>query len=198
MFLAGPAAPATYVQRGDRRIMLVRPGPAIEPHLLGIESLLPIQVAPAAPRTGARALLVRLLVDALHDAGLLPPGGRWHRRENPRRSALARDWLAGRIDREVALPVALVADALGVDPTVLAVAVARAPSVPAPSRRRGRNLSATSGSAETLRTGPTTTTAGGPLHDDVDDVDEDDEQGSETEGDENVGERQERRRERRH
>jgi hypothetical protein len=145
----------------------------------------------------ARALLVRLLVDALGDAGLLT-GGRWHRRGDPRRCALARAWLCGQLDREVALPVALVADALGVDPTVLAVAVARAPSVPAPSRRRGRNLSATSGSAETLRTGPTTTTAGGPLHDDVDDVDEDDEQGSETEGDENVGERQERRRERRH
>jgi hypothetical protein len=67
--------------------MLVRPGPAIEPHLLGIESILPIQVAPHAPRTGARALLVRLLVDALGDAGLLA-GGRWHRRGDPRRCAL--------------------------------------------------------------------------------------------------------------
>src|SRR5262245_13958339 len=133
--------------RSDRRIMLVRPGPAIEPHLLGIEALLPIQVARHAPRTGERALLVRLLVDALGDAGLLADG-RWHRRGDPRRCALARAWLCGQLDREVALPVALVADALGVDPAVLAAAVARAPSVPAPPRRRGGLRRATSGAAK--------------------------------------------------
>jgi hypothetical protein len=137
VFLAGQPAPVTYVSRGDRRFMLVRPGPAIEPHLLGLESLLPTQLGTRTPRTGERALLVRLLVDALADAGLLASGGRWHRHGNPRRCALARAWLSGQLDREVALPVALVADAVGVDRSVLAAAVARAPSVPPPPRRRG-------------------------------------------------------------
>jgi hypothetical protein len=136
VFLAGQPAPVGYISRGDRRVMVVRPGPAIEPHLLGVESLLPTQFASSMPRTGVRALLLRLLVEALGDAGLLA-GGRWHRRGDPRRCALARAWLCGQLDREVALPVALVADALGVDPSVLAAAVARAPSLPAPPRRRG-------------------------------------------------------------
>ena len=122
MFLAGPSAPVSYVTRGDRRVMVVRPGPAIEPHLLGIESLLPIQVAPHAPRTGVRALLVRLLVDALGDAGLLT-SGRWHRRGDPRRCALARSWLCGELDAHVAIPVRLVCDALGLDAGMLAAAV---------------------------------------------------------------------------
>src|SRR5262245_30264861 len=106
--------------------MLVRPGPAIEPHLLGIESLLPTQVAIRSARTGVRALLLRLLVDALGDAGLLA-APRWCRRGTPRRRELARRWLAGALDAHVALPVALVCDALGLDAGVLAAAV-RAPT----------------------------------------------------------------------
>ena len=47
--------------------------------------------------------------------------------------------------RRIALPVVLVADALGVDPAVLAAAVARAPSRPAPPRRRAGLRRATSG-----------------------------------------------------
>src|SRR5262245_8132364 len=94
--------------------MVVRPGPSIEPHLLGIESLLPTQVARRAPRSGVEALLTRCLVDALGDAGLLC-SGRWRRRWNPRRCALAVAWLTGTIDDQVVLPVTIVCDALGID-----------------------------------------------------------------------------------
>jgi hypothetical protein len=123
VFLAGSSAPASYVTRGDRRVMLVRPGPAIEPHLLGIESILPIQVEPHAPRTGERALLARLLVDALGDAGLLA-GGRGRRRlpRAPRPQPAAR-WLEGALSAAVALPVSLVCDALGLDAGALSAAV---------------------------------------------------------------------------
>jgi hypothetical protein len=122
VLLAGPSAPVNYVTRGDRRIMLVRPRPAIEPHLLGMESILPIQVVRDAPRTGARALLCRLLLEALGDAGLLA-GGRWRRRGTPTRRELARRWLAGELDAEVALPVRLVCDALGFDAATVTTAV---------------------------------------------------------------------------
>jgi hypothetical protein len=105
VFLAGPSAPVSYVQRGERRIMLVRPGPSIEPHLLGIESILLIQVASDTPRRGPRALLTRLLVEALGDAGLLV-GGRWRRRPPPPpRPQLATRWLLGELDAHVALPI---------------------------------------------------------------------------------------------
>jgi hypothetical protein len=102
--------------------MLVRPGPAIEPHLLQTESILPVQVASSMPRTGVRALLVRLLVEACADAALLA-APRWCRRGTPRRCELARRWLCGELDADVALPVRLVCDALGLDAGMLAAAV---------------------------------------------------------------------------
>jgi len=123
VFLAGPSAPVSYVQRGDRRILLVRPGPAIEPHLLGMESLLPTQLGTRTPRTGARALVARLLLEALGDAGVL--GGRWRRRGTPTRREFARRWLQGELDAEVALPAAVVCDALGLDAGALAATVRR-------------------------------------------------------------------------
>jgi hypothetical protein len=117
VFLAGPSAPVSYVYvaRGERRIMLVRPGPAIEPHLLGIESILPIQFVSDAPRTGERALLARLLVEALGDAGLLV-GGRWrHHPPPPPRPQLATRWLLGELDGEVCVPFGWLCDALNID-----------------------------------------------------------------------------------
>jgi hypothetical protein len=141
VFLPGPSAPVSYVTRGDRRIMLVpRPGPAIESsHLLGIESILPIQFVSPTPRTGERALLARVLVEALGDVGLLA-GGRWRRRPPPLpRQELATRWLLGELDGQVALPVRLVCDALGLSSTRLAAAVTRARaarSAAGPARRR--------------------------------------------------------------
>jgi hypothetical protein len=111
--------------------MVVRPGPSIEPHLLGIEAILPSQIAPHAPRTAERALLGRLLVDALADAGVLA-GGRWRRRPPPTlRMLLARRWLLGELNAHVALPVQLVCDALGLGAGVLAATV-RAGATPLP------------------------------------------------------------------
>src|SRR5262249_54913197 len=100
--------------------MLVRPGPSIEPHLLGIESILPIQVAASTRRTGARALLARLLVEALSDAGLLV-GGRWRRAVPPApRPQLATRWLLGELDAQVAVPLAWACEVIGLEPAAIA------------------------------------------------------------------------------
>jgi hypothetical protein len=122
---SGPRPPVSYVSRDGRTIMLVRPGPSIEPHLIGVESLLPSQVAMRTARTGVQALLTRLLVEALADAQLVV-GGRWRRRGDPRRCALARAWLTGALDGEVSVPLGWVCDVLALDPGRLADACARA------------------------------------------------------------------------
>jgi hypothetical protein len=155
VFLPGPSAPVSYVRRGDRRIMVVpRAAPAIEGfHLLGVAAVLPVQLVAGPPRTGARALLVRLLVDALVDAGVLTDGRR-HRQGTPTQRALATDWLLGRLDTSVAVPVHVACAALALDPTRLAAVVTRAtlaaqrpgpaqrpsPSRPTSARRNRRVL----------------------------------------------------------
>jgi hypothetical protein len=129
-----PVAPVTYVDRRDgRRVMLVRPGPSIEPHLLGVESVLPSQVPrrSAIYTTGTRALFARVLALALYDAGW-PFNGctprvvptqhpvRWQTQRT-----LAVRWLCGELDAEVTVPVRLVCDVLGIDADALAAAVRR-------------------------------------------------------------------------
>jgi hypothetical protein len=45
VLVPGPLAPVAYVTRpGGRRIMLVRPGPSIEPNLLDFAQVLPVQL----------------------------------------------------------------------------------------------------------------------------------------------------------
>lgn len=109
----------------------------IPDELLGAAIMVPSQwPGPRRERPdGARALLLRLLADALHCADL---GPRIRRRQGPAprtgpdrggtharatRIALARRWLLGDLDAEVALPVSLVCDALGIDAGVLSAAV---------------------------------------------------------------------------
>jgi len=82
---------------------------------------------------GARALLLRLLADALHQADLGPrirrqgpvPSGQAHRGPRPAQVLAARRWLVGELDGQVALPIGFVCDALGLDAGVLAAAVRR-------------------------------------------------------------------------
>jgi hypothetical protein len=81
------------------------------------------------------ALLLRLLADALHQADLGPRirrrqgpaprtgSGRVGTRSRPAQVLAARRWLLGELDGQVALPVTLVCDALGLDASVLAAAV---------------------------------------------------------------------------
>jgi hypothetical protein len=86
---------------------------------------------------GARALVARLLLEAIGDAGVLV-GGRWHRQGQPERRELARRWLQGELDAQVALPVRLVCGALGLDAGVLAATVARVHAASSPPRAAGR------------------------------------------------------------
>jgi hypothetical protein len=73
---------------------------------------------------GVRALYARMLWGALVEAGLAP----CHGRPRPALHTLARRWLAGELDAEVALPIAFVCDLLGIDAGMLAATVrARAP-----------------------------------------------------------------------
>jgi hypothetical protein len=58
---------------------------------------------------------------ALQDAGVV----RSIAPLQPRRQALAVAWLTGTLDAEVALPVTVVCDALGLDASVLAAVVRR-------------------------------------------------------------------------
>jgi hypothetical protein len=77
---------------------------------------------------GARALLLRLLADAIHQADLGPRMRRKAPRSGPGRVTraqvvVARRWLCGELDDQVALPVAYVCDMLGIEHEVLAAAV---------------------------------------------------------------------------
>jgi hypothetical protein len=110
--------------------------PRIPEHLLGCEIMRPCQWPGSRYEraVGPRALLLRLLADALHQADLGPlvrrqgpmprngssPG---RKRTSPAQVIAARRWLAGELDGQVALPVTFVCDALGLDAGVLAAAV---------------------------------------------------------------------------
>jgi hypothetical protein len=87
-----------------------------------------------ARAVGPRALLLRLLADALHQADLGPrlrrqgpvPGNgacRTGRRARAAQVVAARRWLVGDFDDQVALPIGYVCDMLGIDAGVLAAAV---------------------------------------------------------------------------
>ena len=120
--------------------MLGRSLSIIPESLLGAAIMRPCQFpGPRCERAeGARALLLRLLADALHQADLGPcirrqgPGFRpVGTRARAKQVALARRWLLGELDAEVALPVGFVCDALGINADVLAAAAARARPAPA-------------------------------------------------------------------
>jgi hypothetical protein len=115
---------------------------AIPDSLLGAAIMRPCKFpgARCERAVGARALLLRLLADALHCADLgprirrqgpAPRNGscRAGTRARAKQIAIARRWLVGELDAEVALPVGWVCDMLGIDADVLAAAV-RARAVP--------------------------------------------------------------------
>ena len=77
---------------------------------------------------GPRAMLLRLLADALHQADLGPRMRRKAPRTGPGSATraqvvAARRWLLGELDDQVALPIGWVCDVLGVEHDVLAAAV---------------------------------------------------------------------------
>jgi hypothetical protein len=115
---------------------------AIPDALLGAAIMRPCQwPGPRCERAdGCRALLLRLLADALHQADLGPRirrqgpapsngSGRVATRSRVAQVVTARRWLVGELDGQVALPVTFVCDALGLDAGVLAAAV-RAQATP--------------------------------------------------------------------
>src|SRR5262249_3550700 len=89
----------------------------------------PLSIPRSALRAvGARALLLRLLADALHLADLGPRMRRKGARTGPGRVTraqvvAARRWLLGELDDQVALPVGYVCDMLNIDADVLAAVV---------------------------------------------------------------------------
>jgi hypothetical protein len=112
---------------------------AIPDSLLGAAIMRPSQwPGPRCERAdGARALLLRLLADALHQADLgprirrqgpAPRNGscRAGTRARAAQVVIARRWLLGELDDQVALPVGWVCDMLGIDKGVLAAVRARA------------------------------------------------------------------------
>jgi hypothetical protein len=122
----GGAAFAYADTRDGRRVLVLRPAPRLEARPFDVALLLPTQLPRRAPtpRTcGPHALLVRLLLDALADAGCLGRSPRWRRRAGTAVRMNARAWLAGELEDQVALPVATVCDALGLDAAALAAAV---------------------------------------------------------------------------
>jgi hypothetical protein len=125
---------------------------AIPDALLGVAMMHPSQFfgKRCERAVGPRALLLRLLADALHQADLGPR----IRRQGPvpnasrpgatraRRAQVdaARRWLVGDLDDQVALPIGFVCDALGLDAARLAAVVrarsSRRPVLAPPSGRR--------------------------------------------------------------
>ena len=107
--------------------MLVGTPPRIPDALIGTEVILPVQWVNRHPRsrTGPRALACALLEAACQDAGLLPVRGP----VSARRRQLARLWLLGELEQQVAVPVAVACAAVGIDADALA-AVVRARTVP--------------------------------------------------------------------
>src|SRR5262245_46240203 len=103
---------------------------SIPDSLLGAAIMRPCQFpGPRCERAvGARAMLLRLLADALSQADLGPRMRRKGARTGPGRVtraqvAVARQWLVGELDDQVALPVGWVCDMLGIDVDVLAADV---------------------------------------------------------------------------
>jgi hypothetical protein len=110
--------------------MLGRLSASIPDALLGVMIVRPCQFPGGRSEraVGARALLVRLLADALSQADLGPRMRRKTRRTGAgcatrAQVVAARRWLLGELDAEVPLPVRFVCDALGIDADVLAAAV---------------------------------------------------------------------------
>jgi len=110
--------------------MLGRLSPSIPDALLGVAIMRPCQFPGGRSdrAVGARALLVRLLADALSQADLGPRMRRKAPRTGPgcatrAQVVAARRWLLGELDADVLLPVRFVCDALGIDADVLAAAV---------------------------------------------------------------------------
>jgi len=98
--------------------------------LLGVMIVRPCQFPGGRSEraVGARALLLRLLADALHQADLRPRMRRKGARTGPGRVTraqvvVARRWLLGELDDQVALPVGWVCDMLNIDADVLAAVV---------------------------------------------------------------------------
>jgi len=110
--------------------MIGRLSPSIPNELLGVAVVLPGQVPGGRSdrAVGARAMLVRLLADAVAQADV----GVRMRRKTPRTGPgsatraqvlTARRWLLGELDDQVALPVRFVCDVLGIEHSRLAAAV---------------------------------------------------------------------------
>jgi hypothetical protein len=104
--------------------------PSIPDPLLGVAIMRPCQFPGRRSdrAAGARALLLRLLADALSQADLGPRMRRKAPRTGPgcatrAQVVVARRWLLGELDDQVALPVRYVCDMLGIDAGVLAAAV---------------------------------------------------------------------------
>jgi hypothetical protein len=131
----GAGAGLAYAARPDgHQVLVLRAAPRLDSVALDVEQLLPAQLprrhGPAA--TGARALLVRLLLLALLDAGWSLDGRTCGLRVVPRSrqrwqgsQALAQRWLLGELDDQVAVPIAWCCDQLGLDAAALAAAVRR-------------------------------------------------------------------------
>jgi len=110
---------------------------SVEPtlrHALGLHQMLPVQCATAAPASaGLRRFYAALLALAVDEAGLAPrrgtglPRASRYARTQARTTArtLARLWLAGELEAEVTVPVAVACAALGLDAAALADAVRR-------------------------------------------------------------------------
>jgi hypothetical protein len=124
---SGGGAAFAYAERDGQRVLVLRPAPrCLTARPFDVAQLLPTQLPRRAPtpRTfGPHALLVRLLLDALADAGCLGRSPRWRRRAGTAVRTLARAWLTGALEDQVPLPVATVCDALGIDASVLAAIV---------------------------------------------------------------------------
>ena len=94
-------------------------GPRLDAQLFDVAQIVPAQLPRRAAHPGVRTLLAELLRAALQDADVV----RSIAPVQPRRQALAVAWLTGTLGAEVAVPVAVVCDALGIDASLLAANV---------------------------------------------------------------------------
>jgi hypothetical protein len=105
---------------------------------LGLHQVLPSQIAgPARTSAGLRKFYAAILTVALDDAGIarrsgtgpLPPRATPYARVQARHRAtaraLAQRWLTGELEAEVAVPLAVACDALGLNAEAVADAVRR-------------------------------------------------------------------------
>src|SRR4029453_7745739 len=117
-----PAGMASAARRDGRHLLVLRAALDVLPP--DVEQFLPSQLPDrhAVHAAGPRALLTRLLVLALCEAGWPLDGcSRWaavpprHRVRCQRQRTLAVRWLLGELDDQVAVPVRLDCDVLGID-----------------------------------------------------------------------------------